>query len=124
MNILAQAADPLDSLMHALLWKAVPVILLCGIIGMVLGDLRKGAEKWLERTVRRLVHGRDQHESNAHHRSSPSPKPAAPHCPTCNAPMVARQSKRGAQVGKRFWGCSTYPACRGTRPVLPTEAAA
>lgn len=39
----------------------------------------------------------------------------APVCPTCSATMVERVAKKGANAGQRFWGCSRYPACRGTR---------
>lgn len=28
--------------------------------------------------------------------------------------MVLRTASRGPNVGQRFWGCSTYPRCRGT----------
>jgi ssDNA-binding Zn-finger/Zn-ribbon topoisomerase 1 len=42
-----------------------------------------------------------------------------PQCPRCNSPMVLRHGKCG-----RFYGCSRYPECRGTREVseehLPT----
>ncbi len=34
-------------------------------------------------------------------------------CPVCNSPMVVRQSKFGA-----FLGCSRYPECTGTLPLL------
>lgn len=37
-----------------------------------------------------------------------------PACPSCGQPMVLRTSKRGANAGTQFWGCSTYPACKGT----------
>ncbi|MBK1717334.1 restriction endonuclease [Thiocystis violacea] len=40
----------------------------------------------------------------------------APVCPTCGAAMVLRTAKRGVEAGKPFWGCSTFPKCRGTRP--------
>ena len=36
-------------------------------------------------------------------------------CPVCNSPMVNRTAKRGANAGRRFLGCSTYPRCKGTR---------
>ena len=36
-------------------------------------------------------------------------------CPSCGQPMILRTSKRGANAGTQFWGCSTYPACKGTR---------
>jgi len=38
-------------------------------------------------------------------------------CPLCGSPMVRRTAKRGANVGEAFYGCSRFPACRGTRAV-------
>ncbi len=38
-------------------------------------------------------------------------------CPLCTEPMVRRTAKRGAHAGVEFWGCTGYPACRGTRPI-------
>ena len=38
-------------------------------------------------------------------------------CPLCTRPMVRRTAKRGANAGGEFWGCTGYPACRGTRPI-------
>lgn len=35
-------------------------------------------------------------------------------CPQCGAAMVRRTAKRGGNAGQSFWGCSHYPACRGT----------
>lgn len=45
-----------------------------------------------------------------------SPVMNTPGCPLCSKPMVMRTAKRGANAGGAFWGCSGYPACRGTRP--------
>ena len=39
-----------------------------------------------------------------------------PVCPVCQSAMVKRTAKRGANSGSAFWGCSHYPACKGTRP--------
>ena len=38
-------------------------------------------------------------------------------CPLCAKPMARRTAKRGANAGGEFWGCTGYPACRGTRPI-------
>lgn len=38
--------------------------------------------------------------------------PSAPECPRCGGRMVERRNRRS---GNRFWGCSTYPDCKGTR---------
>lgn len=37
----------------------------------------------------------------------------APRCPKCGSPMILRTVKTGPSAGKQFWGCSTYPNCRG-----------
>ncbi len=42
----------------------------------------------------------------------------APACPRCGKPMVQRIARSGPQAGSAFWGCSAYPACKGTRAVL------
>jgi restriction system protein len=44
-------------------------------------------------------------------------EPANSACPLCGSPMVKREAKRGSNVGNVFWGCSTYPKCRGTAPI-------
>ncbi len=36
-------------------------------------------------------------------------------CPLCGAEMVLRTAKKGARVGEKFWGCATFPKCRGIR---------
>lgn len=43
------------------------------------------------------------------------PDHLAPACPRCGSGMVVREAKRGANAGSRFWGCPSYPSCRGTR---------
>lgn len=30
---------------------------------------------------------------------------------------LLRTAKRGANAGGEFWGCTGYPACRGTRSI-------
>ena len=49
----------------------------------------------------------------------PTPPPLqAPSCPECRAVMVRRTAQRGALAGRDFWGCTRYPACRGTVNIL------
>lgn len=44
-------------------------------------------------------------------------QPTPPACPRCGQVMVRRVAQRGANAGKAFWGCTGYPACRGTLPL-------
>jgi restriction system protein len=53
----------------------------------------------------------------AHVRQNKSPVSVdgqAPVCPRCGATMTLRTSRKDAG---RFWGCTRYPECRGTRQV-------
>ncbi len=45
------------------------------------------------------------------------PEGQVTNCPLCTKAMVRRTAKRGANAGGEFWGCTGYPACRGTRPI-------
>ncbi|MEJ5209029.1 restriction endonuclease [Denitratimonas sp. CY0512] len=42
-----------------------------------------------------------------------SPDIPEPNCPRCNAGMTSR---RNSKTGQPFWGCSSFPRCKGTRP--------
>jgi restriction system protein len=35
-------------------------------------------------------------------------------CPKCGRAMILRTAKKGNYAGKKFWGCSEFPRCRGT----------
>lgn len=40
-----------------------------------------------------------------------------PNCPSCGQHMIMRTAKKGRRRGRPFWGCSSYPRCRGTRSI-------
>ena len=47
--------------------------------------------------------------------------PSVPACPRCGQPMVRRTAKTGPHAGSKFWGCSTYPNCKGTRAIVESD---
>ena len=49
------------------------------------------------------------------------PTDQGPTCPACGKLMVLRTARHGKQTGSRFWGCSGYPECKGTRPVEASD---
>ncbi|MEX2607384.1 MAG: four helix bundle suffix domain-containing protein [Kiritimatiellia bacterium] len=55
-----------------------------------------------ERLMTKRIEARETQKS-----TTPSPD-----CPTCGSSMRKRRSAKG-----EFWGCSTYPECKGTRPI-------
>ena len=38
---------------------------------------------------------------------------SSPSCPDCASDMVLRTAKRGSNAGSQFWGCSSFPRCKG-----------
>jgi four helix bundle suffix protein len=44
-------------------------------------------------------------------------KQSFPDCPLCGKLMTLRTAKKGKNSGSQFWGCTGYPACKGTKPV-------
>ncbi len=100
----------LDQLIHSLFAMVVPILIGCAIVGSVLG----AAVKWLERRAVRL--GKSIGKTRAL-RQMQTDAANAPHCSSCNSLMVRRKAKRGVNAGSEFWGCSTYPTCRGTRAI-------
>ena len=48
-------------------------------------------------------------------RTAQSKAAIEPTCPQCAARMVKRVARKGSNAGSEFWGCSTFPACRGVR---------
>ncbi|CAN7414037.1 restriction endonuclease [Acidovorax sp. LjRoot118] len=73
------------------------------------------------------VHGGVHHEPVAHPAVASAqaaavapadgPASAQPGCPKCGCGMVRRIARTGNNAGGSFWGCSTFPACRGVRQV-------
>jgi len=59
----------------------------------------------------------DKSETSNRSDQSDPPQGPAPECPLCGQPMALRTARKGPRVGSRFWGCSAFPACKGTRPV-------
>jgi restriction system protein len=47
--------------------------------------------------------------------------PAAPVCRLCGEPLVVRTTRNGPRAGSQFWGCSSYPKCRGTLAIERSE---
>jgi restriction system protein len=66
----------------------------------------------LEKMIRQTQSGSDTNP-----KAPPAPANAdiaLPGCPVCGRTMLLRTAQRGANAGRKFWGCSAYPSCRGT----------
>jgi len=71
----------------------------------------------LIREVGRMGGGEEIPSGGEHapNKASQAPGLAEPRCPQCGSIMAKRTARRGARAGEVFWGCSRFPACRGTR---------
>ena len=54
------------------------------------------------------------HEHVKHIKTIINEKQSIKSCPICGHTMMLRESKKGINIGKKFWGCSNYPRCKGT----------
>jgi len=50
----------------------------------------------------------DQSHQTDHSKAKP------PNCPVCGSLMSLRTAKTGKNAGQSFWGCTSYPDCKGT----------
>ena len=75
-------------------------------------DLEAQLGRYLGSTPQRLQPAANSSVVN----SETTRKPEPPCCPKCDREMILRTVKSGEYAGKRFWGCTTYPACRGMLP--------
>jgi four helix bundle suffix protein len=70
-----------------------------------------------ERLATARIQERRNQRSNGNLSDPTVPPRNAPSCPLCAKPMLLRTALKGDHAGSQFWGCSTYPACKGTRPL-------
>ena len=57
-----------------------------------------------------------RHVRHLRQKNAPSPPtapPTTPQCLKCGGAMVLRTARKGKSAGNTFWGCATFPACRG-----------
>jgi hypothetical protein len=45
-----------------------------------------------------------------------------PDCPACGSQTVLRYSRTGLNPNRPFWGCSTFPSCRGTLSLFKSSS--
>ncbi len=60
----------------------------------------------------RLEPTRETHRQHVQQLQARNKSTAERLCPRCGSRLVKRTSKRGANAGKEFWGCSAFPKCK------------
>lgn len=72
---------------------------------------------WFVAVIKKLVrrNERNQSVSDSYPPTTSSSREIGISCPECGAPMVKRTARKGSNAGSKFWGCSRFPECRGTR---------
>jgi antitoxin component YwqK of YwqJK toxin-antitoxin module len=88
----------------------------CGFIDYYNGTslYRYLRSRFARNQLRSLVYGGKCNPGEIEH-SKPWTKQSfhsAPDCPDCGELMALRTAKRGIHIGKKFWGCRSFPDCR------------
>lgn len=106
--------DPLDAFMHkfagTIFVYLIPAMIVAGLISVY----KKDVENWIVRTLHTLLHGAPKAAAASVTQDSLD-LDDAPCCPQCRRPMSKRTARKGENRGEKFWGCSSFPTCRGTR---------
>jgi len=76
--------------------------------------LVRNAEAWKTRLLRALF-PEPSESSGPFGEQAILPLDFRPCCPNCRQPMLERRTRHLRNGGAFFWGCSTFPRCRGTR---------
>lgn len=112
-TLLGGKSKGIEGLIFALTIGLV-IQLVCILFLFIKKIFTNSAEMTLDQTVQKQSHELETDilsniQANTNSINTPS-------CPNCATSMVIRIAKRGSNAGNKFWGCSRFPNCKGTRP--------
>jgi len=61
-----------------------------------------------------LIHALSEEQQQALLKKITAGDYLTPSCPSCRIKMTQRITKKGKNIGKKFWGCINFPKCRNT----------
>ena len=100
----------LESFSSSIVKIFVSAIVTVGIIQLLVMMSRDGF--WSK--IKRLLGKTDTPSTQRRDKAMIIADADAPKCPECEETMVMRTGRKSR---KQFWGCPTFPKCRGTREV-------
>ena len=95
--------------------KAITGLLIAGGLGILVMIGRIFFEKAVFAAVRFIKYGPKKAAKALSAAEENAVLDAKPSCPTCGGEMMKRTAKKGPNEGSRFWGCRSFPSCRGAR---------
>ena len=129
--------DGRTSLVQCKCWKtwSVPVSVVREMFGIMhhegadevivvsTGRFTEDSEAFAKGKAMQLVDGtklwamvREVQSGNQSAEMQPEPMTCnAPACPKCAGPMKLKMANTGPTAGQQFWGCLSFPVCRGNR---------
>jgi restriction system protein len=72
---------------------------------------------YTERLAAARLEERGRRRQSEHAGSTNRAGQDTPLCPKCGEPMILRTARKGANAGSQFWGCRSYPKCKGVRQI-------
>lgn len=82
-----------------------------------------GTEHWIDKTCQKCssISKQQQNLYDIHTQMYRVKKKISVHCPICGNIMKLRTARKGKYSGQKFWGCSTYPKCKGISQYTPSR---
>ena len=109
------AADPLSALQTGLQHMFWTRVIPFGILAILFGIGVKSFERWVLKKAGKLG---KQRRAKANQQKREQSSSDTPNCPLCGESMVLRISKKRSNSGNQFWGCPSFPRCRGTAELI------
>lgn len=69
----------------------------------------------------RLAQTRATHRAHVESLAAAHKGAEGPACPKCGGATMLRKIRKGERAGQRFWGCSSFPECRGALQYSPSS---
>lgn len=105
-------SSPLDPFAHELTRQVISYVIPATVLAGLIGLFKRDFESWIVKKLRGVFH---PDAKVTQFEQEDMALDAPPACPKCRNTMVKRTSTRGLKRDSQFWGCSSFPRCRGTR---------
>lgn len=102
-----------EFLQGACLSAGVPLIQITAKATYSINEVRLTFDEYMPKGQRDTSVLEDNHSQTAQEQH-----PVDKLCPKCSSKMIKRTAKKGKNIGKKFWACSSFPNCKHIEAII------